>query len=90
MKVQARQHNTVNLTLSCLSLSLPRYDVPEISKYLDYINIMSYDFHGMWDTEVGHNSPLLPLETASSYQKKLTVVSIEEGGREGQGKGRCL
>ncbi|XP_064081441.1 probable chitinase 10 [Macrobrachium nipponense] len=60
------------------------YDVPEISKYLDYINIMSYDFHGQWENQVGHNSPLLPLETASSYQKKLTVdFSVREWKKQG-------
>lgn len=60
------------------------YDVPEISKYLDYINIMSYDFHGMWDSVVGHNSPLLPIETASNYQKKLTVdYSVREWKKQG-------
>lgn len=57
----------------------PRYDVPEISKYLDFINVMTYDFHGKWETQVGHNSPLLPMETASSYNKKLTVVSGSVG-----------
>lgn len=51
------------------------YDVPEIAKYLDFINVMTYDFHGQWERTVGHNSPLFPLESASSYQKKLTVVS---------------
>jgi len=54
---------------------LHRYDVPEISKYLDFINVMAYDFHGQWERQVGHNSPLYPLESATSYQKKLTVVS---------------
>lgn len=54
-----------------------RYDVPEISKYLDFINVMTYDFHGQWERQVGHNSPLFPLESATSYQKKLTVVSIK-------------
>ena len=53
-----------------------RYDVPEISKYLDYMNIMTYDFHGQWEKSVGHNSPLLPLEVSDSYNKKLTVVCI--------------
>lgn len=53
------------------------YDVPEISKYLDFINVMTYDFHGQWERQVGHNSPLYPLESATSYQKKLTVVSLE-------------
>lgn len=57
----------------------PRYDVPEISKYLDFINVMAYDFHGQWERQVGHNSPLYPLESATSYQKKLTVVSTEVG-----------
>lgn len=52
-----------------------RYDVVEISKYLDFINVMTYDFHGQWERQVGHNSPLYPLESATSYQKKLTVVS---------------
>lgn len=52
------------------------YDVSEISKYLDFINVMTYDFHGQWERTVGHNSPLFPLESASSYQKKLTVVSV--------------
>lgn len=37
---------------------------------------MTYDFHGPWERQVGHNSPLFALESATSYQKKLTVVSI--------------
>ncbi|XP_026686468.1 uncharacterized protein LOC103519043, partial [Diaphorina citri] len=54
------------------------YDVPEISKYLDFINVMTYDFHGQWERQVGHNSPLKPLEGATSYQKKLTVEILEQ------------
>ena len=46
-----------------------------MSKYLDFINIMTYDFHGQWEKEIGHNSPLYALEGASNNQKKLTIVS---------------
>ncbi|XP_048448809.1 acidic mammalian chitinase-like, partial [Rhincodon typus] len=34
------------------------YEVSKISKYLDFISVMTYDFHGHWDTVTGHNSPL--------------------------------
>ncbi|KAL0970437.1 hypothetical protein UPYG_G00241910, partial [Umbra pygmaea] len=34
------------------------YEIGEISKYLDFINVMTYDFHGSWETFTGHNSPL--------------------------------
>uniref|UniRef100_UPI00398EC834 acidic mammalian chitinase-like n=1 Tax=Pristiophorus japonicus TaxID=55135 RepID=UPI00398EC834 len=34
------------------------YDIPEISKYLDFISVMAYDFHGSWEKVTGHNSPL--------------------------------
>ncbi|XP_018011730.1 probable chitinase 10 isoform X2 [Hyalella azteca] len=60
------------------------YDVPELSKYLDYFNVMTYDFHGHWNEEVGHNSPLQPLLTANSYEKKLTVeYSLREWMKQG-------
>lgn len=34
------------------------YDVRQISRYLDYLHIMCYDYHGSWDKKVGFNSPL--------------------------------
>ena len=34
------------------------YDIPEISKYLDFIHVMAYDYHGAWDKWVLPNAPL--------------------------------
>ncbi|XP_028923995.1 chitinase-3-like protein 1 [Ornithorhynchus anatinus] len=34
------------------------YDIPKISKYLDLISLMTFDFHGDWEKVTGHNSPL--------------------------------
>ncbi|XP_016045416.1 acidic mammalian chitinase-like [Erinaceus europaeus] len=34
------------------------YEIAEIGKLLDFISVMTYDFHGSWDTCTGHNSPL--------------------------------
>uniref|UniRef100_A0A7E4UQ98 Chitin-binding type-2 domain-containing protein n=1 Tax=Panagrellus redivivus TaxID=6233 RepID=A0A7E4UQ98_PANRE len=34
------------------------YDIPTLGKYLDFLNVMTYDFHGSWDHVTGMNSPL--------------------------------
>ncbi|XP_063153638.1 acidic mammalian chitinase-like [Candoia aspera] len=34
------------------------YEVAALGKNLDFINVMTYDFHGSWAPETGHNSPL--------------------------------
>lgn len=34
------------------------YELSEIHKYLDFINLMSYDIHGAWENTTGHNAPL--------------------------------
>ena len=34
------------------------YDIPQVARYLDLINLMAYDYHGGWETKTGHNAPL--------------------------------
>ncbi|XP_067139342.1 chitinase-3-like protein 1 [Centruroides vittatus] len=34
------------------------YDIPQVSQYLDLINIMCYDYHGGWETFTGHHAGL--------------------------------
>ncbi|XP_042321174.1 acidic mammalian chitinase-like [Sceloporus undulatus] len=34
------------------------YEIAKIGQLLDFISVMTYDFHGGWDTCTGHNSPL--------------------------------
>ena len=39
------------------------YDIPAIMPHFDFINIMTYDFHGYWGDDhlfTGHNAPLAP------------------------------
>ncbi|XP_048467778.1 acidic mammalian chitinase-like [Rhincodon typus] len=49
------------------------YEIPEISKYLDLISVMTYDFHGVQDNFTGHHSPLHP---GSADNKSNSIVSI--------------
>lgn len=34
------------------------YDVPALSRYLDWIAVMCYDYHGQWDKITGHVAPM--------------------------------
>ncbi|XP_053101269.1 acidic mammalian chitinase-like [Hemicordylus capensis] len=34
------------------------YEIPKLGKLMDFISVMTYDFHGDWDTSTGCNSPL--------------------------------
>ncbi|XP_049436944.1 acidic mammalian chitinase-like [Epinephelus fuscoguttatus] len=34
------------------------YEVPQIATYLDFINALTFDFHGPWESVTGHHSPL--------------------------------
>ncbi|XP_055628693.1 probable chitinase 2 [Toxorhynchites rutilus septentrionalis] len=34
------------------------YDIKTLSKYLDFLHIMSYDYNGSWNRKIGPNAPL--------------------------------
>ncbi|XP_050522808.1 serine-rich adhesin for platelets isoform X2 [Daktulosphaira vitifoliae] len=43
------------------------YDIPELNKYLDFMNLLTYDYHSAYEPAVNHHSPLYPLEEDSEY-----------------------
>lgn len=51
------------------------YDVPAITKYLDYISVMAYDFFGAWNSYTGHCSPLGARENGNEEEKTFNVES---------------
>lgn len=44
-----------------------------LTSYLDFINLMAYDFHGKWERETGHNAPLYAPSSDSEWRKQLCV-----------------
>ncbi|XP_011310400.1 acidic mammalian chitinase-like [Fopius arisanus] len=49
------------------------YNILEICKYLDFVNIMAYDLHGSWESVTGINAPLRAASSDTAQNKKLTV-----------------
>ncbi|XP_022240292.1 chitinase-3-like protein 1 [Limulus polyphemus] len=49
------------------------YDIPKVAKYLDIINLMSYDLHGDWENKTGHVAPLYARPDESPEDKTLNV-----------------
>ncbi|XP_043235653.1 probable chitinase 10 [Amphibalanus amphitrite] len=49
------------------------YDVRELARHLDLFHLMAYDFHGQWESQAGHHSPLnAPLRDVA-HRRQLSV-----------------
>jgi chitinase len=56
------------------------YDVPKLNKYLDWFNILSYDYHSSYEPSVNHHAPLHSLnedeDDEYNYDAELNIVCI--------------
>jgi chitinase len=57
------------------------YDVPKLNKYLDWFNLLSYDYHSAYEPAVNHHAPLYPIEEENEYSfdNDLNIVSLLRG-----------
>lgn len=58
------------------------YDLTKLSRYLDLIHMMCYDYHGTWDGVVGANAPLRGIDDKDvlSLVRFLTFGNLERRG----------
>eukprot|EP00094_Tigriopus_californicus_P003120 TCALIF_03002-PA protein Name:"Similar to CHI3L1 Chitinase-3-like protein 1 (Pongo abelii)" AED:0.17 eAED:0.17 QI:0/0.33/0.28/0.85/0.66/0.71/7/0/490 len=50
------------------------YHLPEVSQVVDFLNIITYDYHGHWDNQTGHNAPLFAPEGSLSFSDTLEAL----------------
>ncbi|NQZ07627.1 MAG: hypothetical protein HRT35_10740 [Algicola sp.] len=48
----------ITAAFSADTRKLEGFDWPELDKYMDHYNMMTYDFNGGWSNLAGHNAPL--------------------------------
>lgn len=53
-------------------ISISGYDVPTLSQNLDWISLMTYDYHGQWDKKTGHLAPMY----ANDYDSDKTLNTV--------------
>lgn len=50
------------------------YEIPALCGFVDFVNLMSYDIHGAWESVTGHNSPLFSRTGETGSQLTMNVV----------------
>ncbi|KAF6292640.1 chitinase acidic [Rhinolophus ferrumequinum] len=60
------------------------YEIPQLSQYLDYIHVMTYDLHGSWEGYTGENSLLYkyPTDTGSNAYLNVICTFLKSGATE--------
>lgn len=58
------------------------YELNALSKYADYLTVMSYDYHGSWEMQTGHVSPLYgrPSDKFPQYNTDYTMQLLVKNG----------
>lgn len=64
---------------------IANYDLAGMSEYLDFFNVMTYDYHGSWEKETNHQAALYsnpddPSEYAQTYTVSSTVQQYLDSG----------
>lgn len=52
------------------------YDIKKLNKYLDWFNLLSYDYHSALEPSVNHHAPIFPLDEDDeyNYDTELNIV----------------
>ncbi|XP_030556134.1 probable chitinase 10 [Drosophila novamexicana] len=59
------------------------YNVPELSRYFDWIAVMAYDYHGQWDKHTGHVAPMYDHpEGTATFNANFSINYWLESGAE--------
>lgn len=64
---------------------LHHYELDEVAKYIDWYNLMAYDFHGSWENITNHQSalrtnPADPSPVGARYNVEFAVRSYIDAG----------
>ncbi|MEM7549466.1 MAG: glycoside hydrolase family 18 protein [Bacteroidota bacterium] len=62
---------------------IEQVDMKRISEQLDFVNLMTYDFHGGWEGKTGHHANMMPSESDNNdyiYSMERAIKQYMEDG----------
>ncbi|MBA4544241.1 MULTISPECIES: glycoside hydrolase family 18 protein [Thermoactinomyces] len=68
---QDGKHYLLTIAAGASPSYLQNTEMGKVASYLDYVNIMTYDFHGGWEQRSNHNAPLYA-DPADPFPDKST------------------
>lgn len=77
---QDGQHYMLTIAAPSSGYLLRGMETFDVTKYLDYVNIMSYDLHGAWNDHVGHNAALFDTGKDSELAQWNVYGTQQYGG----------
>ncbi len=77
---QDNQHYMLTIAAPSSGYLLRGMETFDVTKYLDYVNIMSYDLHGAWNDHVGHNAALFDTGKDSELEAWNVYGTSQYGG----------
>lgn len=78
-----QKHYFLTIATAASQRYLDNTEMDQAQKYLDFINIMTYDFRGSWDPHTGHHASLLPSALDTGKFARGSAVAVEEHLRAG-------
>jgi chitinase len=78
LEVQTAGNYEVSIATAGGSEKLANLNLPGIDPYVDFYNVMTYDFHGGWENQTGHQSAMTG--DANNYDVTTAVSVFEEAG----------
>jgi chitinase len=77
------QHYELTIAAPAGPSTLKNVDIAGVTKVVDWINLMTYDYHGGWDKVTGHNAPLAKSDSDTGpdrFYVDATVQSYLDAG----------
>ncbi|CAG0912973.1 unnamed protein product [Notodromas monacha] len=68
------------------------YDIPKLNKYLDFFNLLTYDYHSAFEPQANHHAPLYIRRGLSDFDSKaeLNITTLRRKRNSDWGGKECV